>query len=62
MKCRVVVGTVAEAKEHEVVLESGEVIPFDYLLLGTGSRYSTPIADTEEISVINPLKPDEIER
>lgn len=46
-------------RKHEsaVVLKKGGLLPYDYLVLCTGSRYRLPVTSNEHILVVDPLVP-----
>jgi NADPH-dependent 2,4-dienoyl-CoA reductase/sulfur reductase-like enzyme len=55
----VVVDEVIGLRKHEsaVVLKKGGLLPYDYLVLCTGSRYRLPVTSNEHILVVDPLVP-----
>jgi len=59
LHCKVVVDEVIDLRKHEsaVVLKKGGVLPYDYLVLCTGSRYRMPVTSNEHILVVDPLVP-----
>eukprot|EP00005_Dracoamoeba_jomungandri_P004191 CAMPEP_0174256360 /NCGR_PEP_ID=MMETSP0439-20130205/5600_1 /TAXON_ID=0 /ORGANISM="Stereomyxa ramosa, Strain Chinc5" /LENGTH=918 /DNA_ID=CAMNT_0015338937 /DNA_START=8 /DNA_END=2764 /DNA_ORIENTATION=+ len=59
-RVRLVVGTVVRCDLEFVYLEDGQKIPFDYLVVASGSSYKLPISSTENVLVVNPINPMEL--
>jgi NADH dehydrogenase FAD-containing subunit len=59
----VIVDDVVGVRKHEsaVVLKKGGLLPYDYLVICTGSRYRMPVTSSEQIVVIDPLTPATLE-
>lgn len=57
LKCKVIVDEVIDLPRHEsaVMLKQTGLLPYDYLVICTGSRYRPPIDNSEHVYVVNPL-------
>jgi NADH dehydrogenase FAD-containing subunit len=60
--CTIVVDEVVglNREGNTLLLKSHGPLPYDYLVIGTGSRYRVPVQGNDQVLVIDPLQPSSL--
>lgn len=60
--CTIVVDEVVglDREGNTLLLKSHGPLPYDYLVIGTGSRYRVPVQGNDQVLVIDPLQPSSL--